>query len=291
MGSEFLQFLFSGITVGAIYALAALGFTIIFNASGIINFAQGEFVMLGGMLTYGAMLAGIPLPLAIVIAIVLTTVIGFALERFAIQPAGNAQVISLIVITIGASIFLQGVIQVVLGRDQHILPAFSGDKPFVIGGATLLPQTLWVVGITSITVIGLWFFFNRTRMGKAMLATAYNPTAAKLVGINTRKVLFASFGVAGFLGALAGILVAPITLTSFDAGTMFGLKGFVAATLGGLASGPGAIIGGLLLGLAEAMTAGYISSAYKDAVAFIAIIVVLIFRPSGITGRKISESV
>jgi branched-chain amino acid transport system permease protein len=291
MLAQLLQFLFSGVTVGATYALAALGFSIIYNASGVINFAQGEFIMLGGV---GAVLLtahGVPLPLAIGIAVAATAIAGMLVQRLAIQPAKNAEVVSLIIITIGASLFIRGCVQVLVGKGTFALEPFSGDKPISILGATLLPQSLWVLGVTCAIVAGLAWFFTRTLKGKAMLATSCNKLAAQLVGIPTRAILLASFGLSAALGALGGILIAPITNTSADIGIMLGLKGFVAATLGGLGSGVGAIAGGLLLGLVEALTAGYISSAYKDAVPFVLILVVLFFMPRGLFGAKVTERV
>jgi branched-chain amino acid transport system permease protein len=291
MTAQFLQFFFSGLTIGATYALAALGFTIIYNASGVINFAQGEFIMLGGMAAALMTSQGMPLPLAIAIAVAAAALGGLLVEKLAIEPAKNAEVVTLIIITIGASLFIRGLVQVSLGKGTHALPAFSGDQPIAVLGATLLPQSLWVLGVTLVIVAVLAWFFTRTLQGKAMLATSHNKLAAQLVGINTKMILLASFGLSAALGALGGILVAPITNTSYDVGIMLGLKGFVAATLGGLGSGAGAIVGGLLLGLVEAMTAGYISSSYKDAVPFVLILVVLFFMPRGLFGAKVTERV
>jgi branched-chain amino acid transport system permease protein len=294
--AEFLQFAFSGLTVGAIYALVALGFALIYNASHVINFAQGEFVMIGGMSTVFLMAGGgLPLLVAIPTAVVITALVGVALEKFAVEPAirrpGGASVVTIIIITIGASIFIRGVVQVWLGKDFHRLPAFSGEASLDVLGAQLQPQSLWVLGVTLVVVAALWWFFERTRFGKAILATSHNRLAAQLVGIDIRLVLLASFGLSAALGGLAGILTAPITLTKYDIGIMLGLKGFSAAILGGLGSGLGAIVGGLALGLAEALAAGYISSAYKDAVAFIIILAVLFLRPSGLLGGRITERV
>ncbi len=291
MTAQFLQFFFSGLTIGATYALAALGFSIIYNASGVINFAQGEFIMLGGMAAALMTSQGMPLPLAIAIAVAAAALGGLLVEKLAIEPAKNAEVVTLIIITIGASLFIRGLVQVSLGKGTHALPAFSGDQPIAVLGATLLPQSLWVLGVTLVIVAVLAWFFTRTLQGKAMLATSHNKLAAQLVGINTKAILLASFGLSAALGALGGILIAPITNTSYDVGIMLGLKGFVAATLGGLGSGAGAIVGGLLLGLVEAMTAGYISSSYKDAVPFVLILVVLFFMPRGLFGAKVTDRV
>jgi branched-chain amino acid transport system permease protein len=291
MVSEFLQFLFSGITVGATYALAALGFTLIYNASNVINFAQGEFIMLGGMLAVFFTQSGLPLPVALVLAIFVPAVVGVLLEKLAIEPVKGAETVTLIIITIGASLVIRGLVQVLLGKGTHSLPAFSGDTPISILGATLMPQSLWVLGVTAVVVVGLWYFFNRTLHGKAMLATSFNRLAAELVGINTNWVLFMSFAMSAALGALGGILVTPITLTSYDVGIMLGLKGFVAAVVGGLGNGLGAVLGGLLVGILEAMGAGYISSAYKDAIPFVLILLILFFKPRGLFGGKSTDRV
>ncbi len=286
-----LQFFFSGVTVGAVYALVALGFTIIYNASDVVNFAQGEFVMLGGMITVFAHQAGMPLPLAAVLAILITAGIGVALNKLAIEPARGAPVVSLIIITIGASIVIRGATQLIFDKQLHRFPAFSGDDPIHVLGATILPQSLWVIGGAVLVFVGLWLFFTRTLTGKAVLATANNRLAAQLVGINTNWVMTLSFGLSAAIGALAGVLVTPITLVSYDVGVALALKGFAAAMLGGMGNPKGALLGGLALGLLEALTAGYFSSQYKDAVAFIVILAVLFFMPQGIFGRKSTERV
>lgn len=289
--SDFMQFLLSGITVGATYALAGLGFTIIYNASHVINFAQGEFMMIGGMATVSLLSAGVPLPLAIVLAMALAVAVGIALEKFAVEPAGKAEVVTLIIITIGASLTLRGLAQVVWDKKFHALAPFSGDTPIRFLGAAILPQSLWVMGVSLVVVVALGWFFNRTLLGKAMLATAFNGGAAQLVGINVKFMLMLSFALSALLGAVAGILIAPIAPTSYDVGLMMGLKGFVAAVLGGLGNGLGAVVGGLVLGVAETMTAGYVSSSYKDAVAFVLIFLILFFLPNGLFGKRGTERV
>ena len=291
MSAQFLQFLLAGLTVGAIYALVALGFSIIYNASQVINFAQGEFVMIGGMTTVSLTAIGWPLAFAIAAAVLVAAAAGLALEKFAVEPARGASVVTLIIITIGASILLRGLATLAWDKNIHPLEAFSGDAPIQIGGATLVPQSLWVMGITLVIVLLLTWFFGRTLLGKALLATSHNRLAAQLAGINVRHVLLASFGLSAALGAVAGILVAPITFTSWDVGVMLGLKGFAAAILGGMGSGPGAVLGGIALGVIEAMGAGYISSAYKDAIAFVIILAVLFFLPSGLLGRRSTDRV
>ena len=289
--AEFLQFAFSGLTVGAVYALVALGFTIIYNASDVVNFAQGEFVMIGGMVTVFAYAAGVPLPLAALVAILVAVAVGMTLNKLAIEPARGASHVTLIIITIGASIFLNGVAQVVFDRQVHTLPPFTGDTPIDVLGATLLPQSLWVLGTALVIVAALFVFFNRTLYGKAIVATSNNRLAAKLVGVNTNQIMLTSFAVSAAIGALAGIMVTPITLTYYGVGTMLALKGFASAMLGGMGNPVGAVVGGLLVGLLEAFGAGYVSSEYKDAVAFIVILVVLFFFPGGLFGKAKVERV
>jgi branched-chain amino acid transport system permease protein len=290
--SELLQFLLSGLTVGAVYALVALGFTIIYNASDVVNFAQGEFVMLGGMTTWSlSAVYGLPLFAAALLAILITVAVGLALQRFAIEPARGASVVNIIIITIGASIFLRGLASVVFDKQFHRLPSFSGDAPIKLGGATILPQSLWVMAGAALIFVGLWLFFQRTLIGKAVVATAANRLAAQLVGINTSFVMALSFALSAAIGAIAGILITPITLTSYDVGTMLALKGFASAMLGGMGNPLGAVVGGLAVGVLEQVSAGTLSSKYKDAAAFIVIIAVLFVLPNGLLGRARIERV
>jgi branched-chain amino acid transport system permease protein len=291
MTADFLQFLFSGLTVGAVYALVALGFTLIYNASDVVNFAQGEFVMLGGMTTVALAAAGVPLPFAALAAVLVAVLVGLALHRLAIEPARGASAVTLIIITIGASIFLRGVASVVFDRSFHSLPAFSGDAPVTLLGASILPHSFWVMGGAVVMVGALWLFLNRTLTGKAVIATAANRLAARLVGVDTSFVMALAFGVSAAIGAVAGVLVTPITLTSYDVGTLLALKGFAAAMLGGLGSPVGAVVGGLVVGLLEAFAAGYVSSSYKDAVAFLVILLTLFVLPGGLFGRAAVERV
>lgn len=278
-------------TTGAIYALSAIGFTLIFNASKIVNFAQGEFIMLGGMLTFFFLQIELPLAWAVLLAILLPAVIGTLIQRFAIDLAKGADDVVLVIITIGAATFIRGIIKVWLGKNAHSLPPLLDNAPIEVFGASILPQSLCILAITAVLVVALWYLFGRTMTGKAMLATSFNRTVAQLVGINTGGVQVASFAASAALGALGGVLITPIALTAYDVGIMLGLKAFVAAVVGGLGNGRGAIIGGLLVGISEAMVSGYISSAYKDAIPFILILAILFFKPSGIFGAKSAERV
>ncbi|MGB8145022.1 MAG: branched-chain amino acid ABC transporter permease [Chromatiaceae bacterium] len=292
MWDQILQFVLTGITLGSTYALVALGFAIIYNASDVVNLAQGEFVMLGAMSAISLSAGqGLPLPVAILLAVLITLILGLMLQRFAIAPARGITVVGTIIITIGASIFLRGLALLIWGKDIHALPHFSGESPIRLGGVTLLPQNLWVMGGAAVLVLAVHLFFNRILLGKAILACSCNRTAAQLVGINVGRMLLVAYGLSALLGAMAGVLVAPITYTSYDAGIMLGLKGFAAAILGGMGNPMGAVAGGLLLGLLESLAAGLISSGYKDAIAFVILLLVLFLRPSGLFGRASAERV
>lgn len=291
MFEQVFQFLVTGITVGSLYALVGLGFALIYNASDVVNFAQGEFVMLGAMAAIALLSAGLPLPLAAVVATLLAVGVGLLLERFAIEPAAGASVVATIIITIGAAIFLRGIALLLWGKDFHALPPFSGDAPIRLGGATVLPQSLWVLAATGVLVALVRAFFDRTLLGKALLACSFNRTAAQAVGINVKVMLRLAYGLSAGLGAVAGILIAPITFSSYEAGVMLGLKGFSASIVGGIGNPMGAVAGGLLLGVLEALGAGLVSSGYKDAIAFLFVLMVLFFEPTGLFGHKVAERV
>ena len=279
------QFFVSGITTGSIYALIALGYCLIQNATGLVNFAQGEFVMLGAMMMVSLThVAQLPMPLAFLISTAAVAVIGVALEQGPLRHSRNRDILTLVMITVGASISIRGASMLVWGKNSHIFPPLGGESPIVLFNAAIMPQSLWILGI-SLCVLGLlYLFFHRTLLGKAVRAAADNPFGAVLLGISVRKLVALAFALSGALGALAGILVTPITSMSYDAGLMLGLKGFAGAILGGYGSTVGAVVGGLLLGILESFGAGLISSAYKDAIAFIILLAILFVRPSGLFG-------
>ena len=290
--SSLLQYLFSGLTVGSTYGLTALGFTIIFNTTGIINFAQGEFVMLGGMFSvFFLKILGLPLLPAILLAVMATTIVGAVIELAFIWPAKNADVIRLIIITIGVSILVRGVAMLVWGKDTHSLPPFTGNTPIHIMGATLMPQSIWVLGVALLVLAILRGVFSRTMFGKGMLACSHDRKAARLMGVSVERMVLYSFMLSALVGAVGGAILAPITFTSYDVGIMLGLKGFAACILGGLGNPFGAAAGGLILGVLESFGAGVISSAYKDAFSFVILLLLLFVKPSGLFGRAASERV
>ena len=286
------QFIISGLTTGSIYALVALGFCLIHNATGIVNFTQGDFLSLGGLMMYtGLHYTGLPVPLAFIGACLSVGLVGFVLERIALRPARGRPVLILIFITIGASILMRGVFKQIWGKDDLPLPPLSEEVPIRFIGAVFTPQNLWVLAFTAVAITLLMLFFNRTLIGKAMRATAVNVKAAALSGIDTDRMIMYSFGLAGALGALAGVIITPITSLSYGVGVMIGLKGFAAAVLGGYGSFVGAVVGGLALGLIEALTAGLLTSAFRDVVAFVVLLFVLFARPSGLFGHSEGERV
>ncbi|MDH3356514.1 MAG: branched-chain amino acid ABC transporter permease [Desulfobacteraceae bacterium] len=285
LSGQLFQYLITGITVGSVYAMVAVGFNIIYNVTEIINFAQGEFVMLGGLImVFFHVVAGLPLIMAFPATVILVTLVGILLDRLAIRPIRRPSVLTLIIATIAASILIKGAAMFIWGKDPYDLPAFSGRNPITVFGAVIQPQYLWVIGFLIIIVIVLSIFFDRTIIGKAMSACADNPNAASLVGINVKQMILLSFALSAAIGAVAGITVTPISLMEYDRGAMLAVKGFGAAILGGLGSFPGAILGGLIMGSIESFGAGVISSGYKDAFALIVLLIVLFFRPSGILG-------
>jgi len=281
-----LQYLISGLTSGAVYALIALGFGIIYNATTIINFAQGEMVMLGALCAISLYRLVPSLPVAFLGSILIVSLTGLIFERLALRPVKDPAPITLIIITVGGAVFIQGVAMLLWGKEAYPLPHFSGNTPLHLGPATILPQNLWVLGLTAFLVLALEAFFRLTLVGKAMRATSYNHRAARLVGIPANRMVQLSFGLSAALGAGAGILIAPLTLGVYDMGLMLGLKGFSAAIIGGLGSLLGGVLGGLLLGLAESFTSGLISSGYRDAVAFLLLLLVLFLKPQGLLGGR-----
>ncbi|MDO8947822.1 MAG: branched-chain amino acid ABC transporter permease [Desulfocapsaceae bacterium] len=281
----FVQYLFAGITYGSIYAIVAIGFNIIYNTTGIINFAQGEFVMLGGMISV-SMLPYMPLPLAIGLAVLITMVVGALIEIVFIRWLTSPSVLRMIIITIGISILTREAAVHIWGENIRSLPYFAGNEITTIGvlGARISPQVLWVVGVCGVMVCTLHLFFKMTSVGREMRACAANRTAAILCGINPRNMVTLSFVLSAGMGALAGCVMSPITYTQYDIGTGLAIKGFTVAILGGLGNSGGAVAAGLLLGIIEAFSVSVVPLAFKDAISIAILLVILFVRPHGIFG-------
>jgi branched-chain amino acid transport system permease protein len=291
---NYIQLTLDGLRAGSIYALMAMGFVVVYSVTGIINFAQGEFVMLGAMITLSVNGWDLPLPpplkmiAAILCGILLTTLIGVLMERLTIYPARRSSAVTLIIITIGVTIILRAAALLIWGADPHVLPAFTTlaleDHIFRIGEVTIQAQSLWIWGTLAVILVLLYLFLQRSLVGKALRACAVNRRAAQLMGINPSRMSLLSFGLAAALGAIGGIVLGPVTRPIYDMGVMLGLRGFVAAILGGLVSVPGVVVGGLFLGVVENLAAGVTDPAFKSAVAFFILIALLLFRPQGIIG-------
>jgi branched-chain amino acid transport system permease protein len=284
---QLIQYAVTGLTVGSIYALVAIGFNIIYNVTEIINFAQGEFVMLGGLfMVFFATVLDMALPLAFLMTMIAVMATGIMMERFAIFPAKNASVLTMIIITIACSILLKGAAMYGWGKDPFTMPPFTDRKPFVFMGAAVFPQSIWVVVTTLVVVFFLTMFFKRTKFGKAMIASSDNRDAAQLMGIDVKTMVMLSFGLSAAIGAVAGMVITPISLMEYDRGALLGLKGFGAAVLGGLGHFYGAVAAGFIVGLIESYCAGLISSGYKDAAALLVLLLVLFVKPNGLFGSK-----
>lgn len=278
--TDLLQLLVAGISVGAIYALIAMGFTVIFSVSEVINLTQGEFAALAGLIAITATTAGLPLPLALLVS-VLTVVTVALLVRLILSPVKRMTTLLSIMLTLGLSTALKAAMLLIWGPEGRGLDPFPGND-FVVWGVSVRAQYLWIIGITAAVSVAVAWFYERTLTGKALRACAEQPTAARLVGISVSGAGLLSFGIAGLLGGIAGVLASPVYFSAWDSGLALGLKGFVAATLGGLTSIRGAVAGGVVLGVLESLVAGYIDSGFRDAVAFVVLIVVLVARPGGI---------
>ena len=283
----FIQYLFAGITYGSIYAIVAIGVNIIYNTTGIINFAQGEFVMLGGMISI-SLLAFMPLPLAIFLAVCITMTAGALIEIIFIRWLKEPSVLRMIIITIGISILIREAALTIWGEGVRSLPYFIGNEITTIGimGARISPQVLWVVGSCGLMVLILSLFFRATSVGREMRACAANRKAAILCGINTRNMVTLSFVLSAGIGALAGCMMSPITYTQYDTGTGLAIKGFTVAILGGLGNSGGAVAAGLLLGIIEAFSVSVVPLAFQDAISIAILLVILFVRPHGLFGSK-----
>ncbi len=283
----FFQYLFAGISYGVIYAIVAIGFNIIYNTTGIINFAQGEFVMLGGMISI-SLLHFFPLPVAIALAVVLTMLVGALIEIIFIRWLERPSVLRMIIITIGLSILIREVALHIWGDSIRSLPYFVGNELTAVsfGPVRISPQVFWVVGVCGIMVLGLSLFFKMTSVGREMRACSANRTAAILCGINTRNMVTLSFMLSAGIGALAGCVMSPITYTQYDSGTNLAIKGFTVAILGGLGNSMGAVAAGILLGIIEAYSVAFVPLAFQDAISITILLIILFVRPNGIFGSS-----
>jgi branched-chain amino acid transport system permease protein len=276
---QIFQYVITGITNGSIYGLIALGFVVIHSVTSVINFAQGEFAMLGALLAVSLIAAGLPQGLALLASVVGVGAFAAALYRVGLRPARDASPLTMIIITIGAALAIRGAALVVWGTEPYQMAPFTAGSPLQAWGAVIRLQSLWVLGTTLLLQPLLHVFFTRTMLGRSLRACAVNRLAARLMGIRTDRMALLAFALSGAVGALGGILIAPIIFATYDMGLMLSLKGFVAAVMGGLVNYPAAVAGGFLLGILESLGAGLISSGYKDAIAFVALFIILLSKP------------
>jgi branched-chain amino acid transport system permease protein len=285
--SQLLQFLFSGLTNGSIYALIAVSLVIVYKVSLLICFAQGEFFVIGALTMITLVSKGVPLLLAFPLAVIISAALGAVVEKVLIRPIRNAGVGTLIVMTVAISLTLRGSALLIWGKESHVLAPFTKGAPITILGATLQNQVLWIVGITCFVLFAIWLFFEKTAFGIALRACAENPMGANLMGISTKKATMFSWAWGASIGALAGIAVSPLLFMQYTSGVMPMVKGFIAMSIGGLASIAGAVIAGYLLGIAEAYAIGLVSSQFSDPIVFTILILVLLLRPNGLfSGTK-----
>jgi len=283
----FFQYLVAGLTYGTIYAIVGIGFNIIYNTTGIINFAQGEFVMLGGM-TAVTLHAFLPLPLAILGAVLITMAVGGLIEIVFIRWLVKPSVLRMIIITIGISILVREAALMLWGEGVRSLPYFTGNEISALsfGGVRVSPQVLWSLGVCAIVVVLLNLFFKFTMLGREMRACATNRDAATLCGIPTRNMITLSFVLSAGIGALAGCVVSPITQTQYAIGSGLAIKGFTVAILGGLGNSMAAVAAGFILGILESFSIWVMPTAYKDAISISILLAMLFLRPSGLFGNR-----
>lgn len=283
----FTQILTSGFSNGALYALIAFGFVVIFNVTGWINFPQGQYMFIGAFFALSFISLNIPLLATVILSIIITIIISVLFERLTLGRMRQPNFMVAVMILSGAMFLYDGLMMVCFGKFPKSMAPFSKKLGVSLLGSIVPSQSLWMIGITIVLGFTLWFFFSRHIYGKAMRAVAQNQLASKLVGINVRTMTLLAVALSSGIGAIAGIVIAPMTFVVFNAGMPYTMKGFVSAVIGGgLISYPGAFLGGLLVGLAEAFITGYVTSLFKDVVLFSLLIIVLIWRPSGILGSQ-----
>lgn len=283
-----LQIIFSGLTSGSVYALVGIGFNIVYNSTSIINLAQGEFVVIGGlMMWFFSQSLQLPFATSFVLTLSTAALLGLMMERLTIKPLlKHGNLLLMIMVTIAVSILIRGLLMFKFGKEPYTYPPFTEGEPINILGAVITQQTLWVIGITGVCIVILYLFFNKTMTGRAMRACSLNLKASRLMGINVSNIVMLSFVISAVIGAVGGIAITPISLMEYDKGAMLSVKGFCAAILGGLGRSRGAVAGGFSLGILEALTAGYVHSGFKDAVALLILLLILFMRPAGIFGSS-----
>lgn len=285
--TDFLQLFFSGLATGSIYALAALGFTLLWQAAGTINFAQGEFVMLPAFAMLAFMHFGAPLPVSLLLSgLVAVAVLGWAFKRAVVDPLFKFDMMPIVVATIGLSIATRNAVRAGYSAEAQPFPSLFADKLFNVAGVTVTLADVGTLVLALVIVFGTQAFLAKTVTGRAMQAVAQNTESAAVLGINVPRMIFYTFAINALLACAAALLVTPTYLAKFDMGESLGNKAFFAAIIGGFNNSRGALLGGLIVGVSENLAAAYISPSYKDAVALVIFMVVILFKPQGLLGRK-----
>lgn len=290
---QFLVFLIVGISFGSAYALLALSINVIYSSSNVLNFAQGELMMVGGMMSWAINTAlGAPYYLTVIVTVAVTAALcGLSFFGIALPLLRRkAPLISIVIGTLGFSIILRILAQLVFGKVGRPVSAPFGTEPILIGGASIVPQTLVIIGAVSVAVGVLWWVYSRTRVGLVMRAVAYEPVGSQLMGINVKTIMATSFILGGALAGLAGLLISPLSYASPFVGLDYAIAGFAGAVIGGLGSWPGAIIGGLIVGLGQIFLAGYVSANWASMATFGLILLVLLVRPTGLFAERRVEA-
>ena len=289
---DFLLLVFSGIATGSIYALAALGFTLLWQASGTINFAQGEFVMLPAFMMLAFISMGAPLALSFALTcVVAVVVLGWAFKRGIADPLLKFGMMPIVVATIGLSIAASNGIRAGYSAEAHPFPTLFDRRLFEVFGVNVALSDIVTLTLALALVLGTQAFLARTVTGRAMQAVAQNTESATVLGINVPRMIFYTFAINAVLACAAALLVTPTYLAKFDMGLSLGTKAFFAAIIGGFNNSRGALLGGIIVGVGENLAAAYISSAYKDAVALILFMAVIMFKPQGLLGKKVERKV
>lgn len=289
--AEILQIFVGGVLLGAIYALIALGFSLIYRVTGVVNLSQGGFAVLAALAGYTfSQQLGFPLPIALLCAVVGTTIAGLAIGWLTFVPAlkklSNA---NLLMLTVGILTLIEGFSLVTWGSQPYSVPSFSGERPLEFLGLRITTQTFWILGTALVIFLAVWFLIARTKIGKALRACSENPSAAALMGINVKRMSLLSFTLATLIAAIAGVVVAPTTTLQFNTGQLFTISGFIAVVIGGISSFPGAIVGGLFLGLVTQFATAYVSSLFSNAIALILLLFILIYAPTGLIPSRITR--
>jgi branched-chain amino acid transport system permease protein len=288
--STWLQYIVTGITMGSVYSLIGLGYVTIYRTSHVVNMAQGSFVMMGGFFGYSLLKEiGLPYWAAIILSVLAVAVVALGMYLLVLKRIMKSSLVNMILATVGLSILVESLVLLKWGGYSKPTPPFTGDKLLRVGGVHVVVQSLWVVGLMVVLFVGLYFFEQRTRVGKQMTATATNPNAARISGIPTQRMIILAFAISAAIGAMGGLAINAVIPLTYQSGALWGLTGFVAAILGGWGSSGGAVLGGLVLGIIQSIFAGVLPAGWQDAIAFVILILLLYFRPQGLLGTTMTE--